>query len=371
MRIPFLFAVFLFSSSPLFAQQLPTWYRVYTFDESIIEMNTAQVTFGGKDVARVRFRWTFNQPEVVSGEPQLRFKRRLEVIEFNCSAKRFRPFDITLFDSAGKLVRHDEVNPPAEWRAVISGSMMEKLLVPACALIERRTHPPAVASDEKDLEKVSKFVRSFVQRLEQTKDFKPVVEKFFAADYLDGYLHDGNTNWFLNLNRETAASASRAELQRFYVALLNSGYLSFVYLLSQYPYAAEGGIPEEKLIPPDVLEFIDNHPYTAKYKRRPDSYDFLAENIDSVERLRSYIDLLEGIAGLMRRRVTSVGPENSRDYQRMLEDLDAPTASNCAADCLGLPKGTQIFDVSVPLFHLQVAEIKGELKVISAIDSSH
>ena len=75
MRIPFLFAVFLF-----FPQVLSSLnnYRpgigFYTFDESIIEMNTAQVTFGGKDVARVRFRWTFNQPEVVSGEPHIKIQ---------------------------------------------------------------------------------------------------------------------------------------------------------------------------------------------------------------------------------------------------------------------------------------------------------
>lgn len=373
MKVIFLTFVILLSSTSLFSQQLPTWYRVYTFDESIVEMNTSKVTFGGKDIARVRFRWTFDRPEALSGEPQLRFKSRLEVIEFNCSDKRFRPYEITLFNSAGKIVRREEMNPPGEWHTVTSGSMMEKLFAPACELIERRTRPPVAPSDAIELEKVAKYAVSFSQRLEQAKDFKPVIEKFFAADYLNAYLHDQDTNWFFNLNRETAAKASRAELQRFYVALLNSGYLSCVYLISQYPYAADGSVPEEKLIPPDILELIDDHPYTARYKGKQDNYHYLAENIDSVERLRSYTDLLEGIGALMRRHVISVGAEYSKEYQTMLEDWDLyqPEVRICATDCLGLPKGTRLFDVNVPVFHLQLAEIKRELRVVSATDYFH
>ena len=373
MKVIFLTFVFLLSSTALFAQQRPTWDRVYTFDESIIEMNTSKVTFGGKDVARVRFRWTFDRPEALSGEPQIKFKSRLEVIEFNCTDKRFRPYEITLFDSAGKIVRREEMNPPGQWQTVTFGSMMGRLYEPACELVRGITHPPVVDKDAIELEKIAKYAFSFSQSLEQAKDFKPIIERFFVADYLNGFLRDQNTNWFLNLNRETAAKASHAELHRFYVALLNSGYFSSVYLISQYPYAADGAIPEEKLIPPDVLEFIDNHPYTARYKGKEDNYDFLAENIDSVERLRSYTDLLEGIGALMRKRVISVEAEHSREYLTMLEDWDLyqPTVRVCTTDCVGLPKGTKIFDVDVPVFHLQVAEIKGELRVISATDYFH
>src|ERR1700687_524966 len=100
MKLKFLPLVFLFSSTCLRAQQLPQWYRVYTFDESIIEMNTSQVTFGGKDIGRVRFRWTFDQSEALSGEPQTKYKSRLEVMEFNCSKQRYRLYEVTLFDGA-------------------------------------------------------------------------------------------------------------------------------------------------------------------------------------------------------------------------------------------------------------------------------
>ena len=162
------------------------------------------------------------------------------------------------------------------------------------------------------------------------------------------------------------------ELQRFYVALLNSGYLSAVYFISQHHYSGEG-IPEEKLIPADVSDLIDNHPYSAKYKSKSNHYDFLGDRIVSVEQLRGYTNLLENIAVLMRRHVSNADAESSRDYQELLEDsgLYVPLERICAADYLGLPKGTRLFAVNVPMFQLQLAEIDGKLKVISAIDLSH
>ncbi len=377
MKLTFLPFVILLSSTCLTAQ-VPEWYRVYTFDESIIEMNTSQVTFGGKDIGRVRFRWTFDQPEALSGEPQLMYKSRLEVMEFNCSQRRYRLYDLIFYDAAGKVIRSEEMNPPVEWRAVTFGSVMEKLFAPACELIEKRAHPPVVSSvgsrDAIESEQVAKYALSFSQSLEQTKDFKPIIEKFFAADYLNGYLHDNDTNWFLNLDRDTAAKISRAELQRFYVALLNANYLSSLYLISQYPSDSDSSVPDEKLLPPDIVQLIKDHPYTATYKRTAGNYDYLGENIGRVERLRSYTDLLEKIAALMRKHVISVRAERSKKYTPMLEDWDwtfalyQPKVRICAVDCLGLPQGTRLFEVNVPVFRLQVAEIRGQLKIVSAID---
>src|SRR4029077_9041318 len=139
------------------------------------------------------FRWTFDKPEALSGKPEPKYQSRLEVMEFNCSQRRYRPYDLTFFDTAGKVIRHEEMNPSAEWRAVTFGSVMEKLFTPACELIEKRAHPPAVSPvisrEEIESKKVATFALSFSQSLEQTKDFSPIIEKFFAAGYLNGYLH--------------------------------------------------------------------------------------------------------------------------------------------------------------------------------------
>ena len=372
MKVLLLSVAFLLSSTSSFAQrQSSEWQRVYTFDDSIIEMNTANVIIGG-NIAFVKFRWTFDQPQDLDGQSQLKYKSRLEVFEFNCTDKRFRPTETALFDSAGKAIRHEKSDPQTKSRTT-SGIMMDKLMGSACELVERKLKPPVVSQDEIELLRVAKYALSLSERLEQTKDLKPIVEKFFVHDYLNRYLGDRKSNWFWNLNRETAGRANRAELQRFYVALLNTGYLNCQYYVSQYVYAAGGSFPEEKLIPADIIELIESHPYTARYKGKSDSYDYLAENIDSIERLLSYTDLLEKVSVLMRAHVVATNAEHSKDYQAILEDWDLylPKVRTCDTECLGLPKGTRLFEVNVPVFRLQIAEIKGELRVVSATDFFH
>ncbi len=377
MKLILLLFAFLFFPTSLLAQQLPEWYRVYTFDESIIEMNTSNVIIGG-DIGRVTFRWTFDQPEVLNGNPQLTYKTRLETIEFKCTDQRYRYYEVRLLDSSGKTIHSELMSPPYEWHEIKSRNVMATMSGEACRLIQEKIDPEETKrrlDEANESDKVVLFARSIKGELDQSRDFKPVIEKFFAADFIKRYLADKDTNWLYNLNRETAAKASPAELQRFYVASLNAGYLTSLYLISQSPSEddsiQEGSVSEEKLIPAEVYQLINNHPYTLTYKGKGGNYDYLAEKIDSIARMRSYTDLLEKIAVLMRKRVVGVQAERSPQYQQMLEEDSDVKSGICPSDCLGLPKGTKLFDMSLPTLHLQFTEIKGELKIVSARDSSH
>src|SRR5262249_42306393 len=146
--------------------------------------------------SRVRFRWTFNEPQSLGGTPETRYRSQLEVMEFNCSLKRYRPYHVTFFDAAGNIVRIND--SPGEWHSVYHDSMAEKLFVPGCALIEKKTRPRSDPPVEKlQLEKVASFAYAFAQNLEKTKDIKPLVDRFFVTNYLTGYLQDQDTNWFM------------------------------------------------------------------------------------------------------------------------------------------------------------------------------
>jgi hypothetical protein len=366
MRILLLLAVVAFSAIALRAQSLPEWSRVYTFDESRIEMNTSIITAISKDVSRVRFRWTFDQPQTLGGVPEIKYQSRLEVMEFNCSLKQYRQYHFTFFDAAGNIAGIRD--SPGEWRKVRQGGMIEKLFVPGCDLIKEKTRVEPHSVDKAELEKVALFASDFARELEKTKEFKTLVHRFFVTNYLDGYLNDQQTNRFLNLSRDTAAKLSQQELQRFYVALMNTGYLTSLYLISQLPSPPEELTLDEKLLPPDVLQLLRNHPYTTAHKRRDGDFAFLADNIDSVERVRSYTDLLEGISTLLRHHVNKAKAAQSKEWLAMLErwELYEPTVAVCAHNCLGLPAGTKLFEVNVPVFRLQVAEVSGELRVVSA-----
>ncbi|HEY5883909.1 MAG TPA: surface-adhesin E family protein, partial [Pyrinomonadaceae bacterium] len=215
MRLAQLLFLLLFYPLSLAAQQSQEWARVYTFDDTIVEMNTSLVTAITADISRVRFRWTFQQPQAWTGYSRLKHSSRLEVMEFNCSVRKYRPYHLTFYDASGNTIQIDDT--PAEWRGVDFGSLTEKLLVSACDLIMRK---PAKSSESIALEKAAEFAFAFQKELDQTKDFKPIIEKFFARDYLKRYLADHKTNWFLNLDRKTAVEVSRGELEKYYVALL-------------------------------------------------------------------------------------------------------------------------------------------------------
>ena len=365
MRIALLLLVFAFSPVALRAQSSPEWSRVYTFDESWIEMNTSLVTPISKDVSRVRFRWTFDEPQSLDGDPEVKYQTRLEVIEFNCSLKQYRQYHLTFFDAAGNIAAIRDT--PLEWRDVRRG-VVEKLFVPGCDLIKERTGKPNAAADKAQLEKVALFAYDFAGELENTKDFDRLIDRFFISNYLDGYLADQQTNRFANLSRETAAKLSQPELQRFYVSLMNMGYLSSLYVISQLPSDPDAPTSVEKLLPPDVLDAVQNHPYTTQYKVSDSDFNFLADNIDSADRLQSYTALLESISALLRQHVNTAKAAESEKWIAMQKawKLYQPKVAVCAHNCLGLPAGTKIFDVDVPVFRLQVAEVGGELRVVSA-----
>jgi len=210
-----------------------------------------------------------------------------------------------------------------------------------------------------------RIARSFTERLEQTKDLTPLIEEFFAHDFIGGYLKDTGTNRFLILKREVARQVDRDELLRYYVVSLNAGYLNTVYIHSKYPSTSSKDIPEEELIPLDVARLVKNHPYTAFYKSK--------EEIDSVEQLRSYMDLWEKAGALLRKRLVRSKAERSEGYRLTLADwavrfhLYEPWLRDWGDGCLGLPKGTRLIAVNIPVFQLYLVVIGGKMKIVSAM----
>jgi len=367
MRLLVIVVVLAFSALAVNAQTSPEWVRVYTFDDSTIDMNTLEVTKITSTVSRVTFRWTFAEPQSLSGTPELKYQSEREVVEFDCSSKLYRPYHFTFFDAAGNIIR--TISSPGEWQKVKPGSMTEKLFEPGCDLIRKKAQPPDPALDEKArLEKVTQFAFDVAGQMEKQKDFKAVIDQFFLTDYLERYLHDKRTNWFMNLSRDTAARLSRQELEQFYAALMTAGYLSSLYLISQLPPDADDPGPAEKLLPADVVLLVRNHPYTARYKTREGDADIFGDNLDSVERVRTYTDLLAQINSSLREHVQRVKASESKEWKQMQQqwELFEPRASVCSASCLDLPAGTTLFEVNVPVFILRIAEVNGTLKVVSA-----
>lgn len=120
-------------------QERDRWERVYTLEDATIAINSTKVELTGGGLGRVQFRWNFSEAQPVGEGSEAKYKTRVETVEFNCNRRRYRLTTFTLLDSKGKMVLSKELEPwQLEWRFVKAGGMMEKLLGPACRLMEQR-----------------------------------------------------------------------------------------------------------------------------------------------------------------------------------------------------------------------------------------
>ena len=138
------FAVIFFQTS-IFSQTLPEWFRVHTFDDkSFIELNTDYVMFSTDKTSRVRFRWTYVEPQNLGGKEQIKYKSLISEYRFDCQERRFQIYANQFFDEQGKLVHSVVYKPTDEWRSARYGKTVQKLIEPACKLINLRKREPAL-----------------------------------------------------------------------------------------------------------------------------------------------------------------------------------------------------------------------------------
>ena len=126
----------LLTAGALAAQEQSRWRRVYTYDDAFIEMEEIKLSFG--NFGRVRFRTVFDKPQALRGASGGKFKSRVEDMELMCAERQYRVTELTLLDARGRVLRTYKADPEAEWRVAPAGGMMEKLLAPACRMIERK-----------------------------------------------------------------------------------------------------------------------------------------------------------------------------------------------------------------------------------------
>ncbi len=124
------------------AQEKDKWERIYTYEDSVIEINSAKVTLVNNRTGRVTFRTVYSKPEPLREKPGAKYKTRLETFEFRCAERRYRIYQVTLLDSKGKPVESYEMEPAEEWKIPKPGGMMEKLFGTACALLDEKRSDP-------------------------------------------------------------------------------------------------------------------------------------------------------------------------------------------------------------------------------------
>lgn len=110
------------------------WQRVYTGDDSIIELNTSSLRFEPGNVLRAEFRTVLSSVESIGGDRALKYKTRLEKIDFRLTDRRYRFFEISLLDASGKVIQTNTGTGAEDWRPFKPGGITERLFNAACVL---------------------------------------------------------------------------------------------------------------------------------------------------------------------------------------------------------------------------------------------
>jgi hypothetical protein len=122
------------ASHLVFAQVKGQWQRAYTGDGSVIEVNTSTLKFAPDRVLRAEFRTVFSHAESTVGDRAVKYKTRLETIDFRLSDRRYRFVEISLLDSGGKPVQTKTTDGSEDWRVLKPGGVTERLFTAASAL---------------------------------------------------------------------------------------------------------------------------------------------------------------------------------------------------------------------------------------------
>lgn len=123
-------------------EQKDEWKRVYTYEDSIIEMNATKVVFVNNNVGRVEFRTVWSKSQKIREKPGIKYKTRLETIELKCAENRYRIYQVKLLDDKGKTVDSYEMDENEEWKTPKSGGIMVRLIDFGCRIVAGKKRNP-------------------------------------------------------------------------------------------------------------------------------------------------------------------------------------------------------------------------------------
>ncbi|HEY3040071.1 MAG TPA: hypothetical protein VGJ66_15130 [Pyrinomonadaceae bacterium] len=117
------------------AQSKHKWQRVYTGDDSVIEVNASSLILERDHVLRADFRTILAKSENIAVSQGAKYKSRIETIRFKLNDNRYCLGETTWFDAKGTKL-HSYTPAAEDWRVLKRGGVMERLFHAA------RTLPP-------------------------------------------------------------------------------------------------------------------------------------------------------------------------------------------------------------------------------------
>lgn len=231
-----------------------------------------------------------------------------------------------------------------------------------------QTHTRQISEQEK--QEVEAVAKSFVARLQQTRDLAPLLKEFYLSDFLKRNVQTAaqSSTKFITLNFAPEFpikpvlihQASLTDWQELYVGYQN---LKYFMVLTIATLPEKSGVPQNEIFPPEVEKLLKSQTKLA------------SSGINTLKKLRRLNATLKQACATLRAQFNQQPPESSAIYhQRIGQFIDqhgnvmqAGVYVNPQADS-GFPSQTPFFHIitAAPFLELRLVRTTAGLKIIFA-----
>lgn len=226
----------------------------------------------------------------------------------------------------------------------------------------------------REKQEVQKFVDSFIQSLEETKDLDQVSEKFFVADFKARFGQDCNLSEIKSTICNKLNETERYELN---TTVFNFGYLGLMHAFGKVSIEDIDKADEEdvesnedndiesvkNLFPPQIIGLIKNSKILNAYLlERKDEEGFGIDfEIKDVEQLREFVNDSKNVVYAQRIFLNDLSLEqkakHTKNIKLLRKEVNWYQSEICLKDCEGFPEKTRIISYrGYPLYFKIVRE---------------
>ncbi len=103
------------------------WQRVYTGEDSVIEINVLSLQFEAERVVRATYRTVLSKPESLPEKSGTKFKSRIETVAFSAADRRYRFEEVRWLDAKDNIVHSYQATGNTGWRVLKNGGIIDRM----------------------------------------------------------------------------------------------------------------------------------------------------------------------------------------------------------------------------------------------------
>lgn len=233
-------------------------------------------------------------------------------------------------------------------------------------------------TSERFAREVQELARQFASRLQQTRDFDPLIEELFVERFMDCQLEtmrEGKVDGIfsqigsVSVPLEIASQVAGDELKRYLVTVLNFFHLKTLHRLSSLNLPGDGdkkAFNPDQEYPPGVYELLMKYPMATQSSK-------------TVQQLRNKVQTLEEASSIMRDHLIAHPPEETQTYRENMERIGnkkysskfaeiglfklPDTNARAISQCLGLPVRQFVVVKIPPFYQVFIVQVKKGFKI--------